>query len=377
MPWRSTTVSELRTALIHALRTAQRPVADVCRHFGISRKTAYKWLQRYDAQPQQPLADRSRRPRVSPGRTPAQLEEAVLAVRDQYGWGPRKIVAYLRNQHQPTPPVRTAAAILRRHGRIAAATIGEQAVQRFERHTPNELWQLDFKGFLWVGRQKVYPLTILDDHSRYLLAAQPCTNLTMTTAWDVLWRVFGDVGLPDAVLCDNAFSTHNPGVPSLSWFDARLLRLGVQPIHGRAYHPQTQGKVERFHGTLVREVWPWIRRDALDHFGDDLCRWRVGVYNTLRPHQALGDRPPVSRWRPSSRPRPATLPVVVYPSGTKLRKVASTGDISWHCVRILVGRGLTGEWVQVEEADSELVIRYAGQEIRRVPLANLASGGML
>lgn len=377
MPWSATTVSELRTALIHAIRTAQRPVAEVCRQFGISRKTAYKWLQRYDAQPQQPLADRSRRPRASPDRTPAPLEDAVLAVRDRYGWGPRKIVAYLRDQHQPTLPVRTAAAILRRHGRMIAAVSQPQAVQRFERQTPNELWQLDFKGFLWVGRHKVYPLTILDDHSRYLLASQPCTDLTMVTAWEVLWDVFGAVGLPDAVLCDHAFSTHNPGIPSVSWFEARLLRLGVRPVHGRAYHPQTQGKVERFHGTLVREVWPWVRRDTLEHFTADLNHWRVGVYNTVRPHEALGDRPPLSRWRPSPRPRPASLPAVVYPAGARLRKVASAGDITWHCARVLVGRGLTGQWVQVEEADGELVIRYADQEIRRVPLANLGSGGML
>src|SRR5579884_705779 len=196
MPWSTAPVSELRTALVHAVRTAQQPVTQVCRDFGVSRKTAYKWLRRHDAQPQQPPDDRSRRPHHCPGRTPASLEAAVLAVRDRYGWGPRKIVAYLRGQEQPAPPVRTAAAILRRHGRIAAPAPHPAAVQRFERQAPNELWQLDFKGFLWVGRQKVYPLTILDDHSRYLLAAQPCTDLTMPTAWAVLWRVFGEVGLP-------------------------------------------------------------------------------------------------------------------------------------------------------------------------------------
>lgn len=377
MPWSTTPVSELRTALIHAVRTAGRPVAAVCRDFGVARKTAYKWLQRHDAQPQQPPYDRSRRPHRCPHRTAAALEAAVLAVRDRYGWGPRKIVAYLRNQQQAAPPIRTAAAILRRHGRIPVPTPQPQAVQRFERSTPNELWQLDFKGFLWVGRQKVYPLTILDDHSRYLLAAQPCTDLTMATAWTVLWRVFGEVGLPDALLCDNAFSSHSAGAPSVSWFEAQLLRVGVRPLHGRPYHPQTQGKVERFHGTLVREVWPWIRRDALEHFAADLGAWRVGVYNSVRPHEALGDRPPVSRWCPSRRPRPATLPAVTYPAGSVLRKVASTGDITWHCARVLVGRGLTGEWVRLEESASELVIRYSDHEIRRVALANLALGGML
>src|SRR5262249_48341902 len=149
---------------------------------------------------------------------------------------------------RPAPPVRTAAAILSRHGRVTRARPEPPATQRFERPEPNQLWQLDFKGYLWVARRKVFPLTVLDDHSRYLLAARPCADQTMATAWEVLWGVFGEAGLPDALLCDNAFGTHNPGVPTLSWFEARLLRCGVRPIHGRPYHPQTQGKVERFHG---------------------------------------------------------------------------------------------------------------------------------
>lgn len=375
MPWSTPVVSELRTALVHAVRTAHRPLSEVCRDFGVCRATAYKWLARHDAG--QPMADRSRRPHRSPGRTPEPLEAAVLEVRDRFGWGPRKITAYLKNHGHPAPPVRTAAAILRRHGRVTRAQAEPESVQRFERPEPNQLWQLDFKGYLWVARQKIHPLTVLDDHSRYLLAARPCTDQTMATAWAILWDLFGEVGLPDALLCDNAFGTHNPGVPTVSWFEAQLVRLGVRPIHGRPYHPQTQGKVERFHGTLVRELWPRIRRDCLDHFADDLARWRVEVYNSLRPHEALGDQPPVSRWRPSPRPRPERLPTVEYPPGAVVRRVASTGDITWHCARILVGGGLAGERVCIDEADGDLVIRYAGHPIRRVPLANLNSKGML
>src|SRR5580704_2370150 len=348
MPWSASTMSELRIALIHAVRTAKRPVAQVCREFNVSRKTAYKWLARFDANPNQPPTNQSRRPHHSPTRTDDALETAVLSVRDKHGWGPRKIVAYLRNEQQPTLPVRTAAAILARNQRVAKHTPAPTALQRFERALPNELWQLDFKGFIWIARQKIYPLTIIDDHSRYLLAAKPCTDQTMLTTWNILWQVFGDVGLPDALLCDNAFGTHNPGVPTLSWFEVQLLRAGIRPIHGRPYHPQTQGKIERFNGTLVREVWPWIRRDTIDNFEADLSKWRMEVYNTIRPHEAIGDLPPISRWRPSLRTRPATLPTVSYPSGAILRKVASTGDVCWHCARILVGRGLTGEWVHLE-----------------------------
>ena len=377
MPWSTTTVSERRTALIHAVRTAHVPLARACRDFGVSRKTAYKWLARYDTHPDQPLDDHSRRPLTCPTRTPSDQEATVLEVRDRFGWGPRKIVAYLRAQGRLAPPVRTAAAILARHHRITPPTPVPAADQRFERPEPNQLWQVDFKGFIWVGRQKVYPLTILDDHSRYLVGAQPCRDQTMATAWAVLWRLFADVGLPDAILCDNAFGAHTTGVPTLSWFDGQRLRLGIRPIHGRPYHPQTQGKVERFHGTLVRELWPTIRRDTLEHFTDDLATWRTTVYNAVRPHEALGDRPPVSRWCPSRRPCPPTVPEVVYPAGATLRRVTCHGDIGWRSARLLIGRGLAGQKVQVEPTDQELILRYAGHEIRRVPLALLGSGGKL
>ena len=163
MPWGTNTVSELRTAFVHAVRTVGRPVARAAEDFGISRKTAYKWLARFDAH--ESLADRSRKPHRSPARTGDEREAAVLEVRDRFGWGPRKITAYLKNHDRPAPPARTAAAILRRHGRVVPAP-EPQEVQRFERPEPNELWQLDFKGYVEVERRRVYPLTILDDHSR-------------------------------------------------------------------------------------------------------------------------------------------------------------------------------------------------------------------
>ena len=373
MPWSTTTVSELRTAFAHAVRTAKRPVAQAARDFGISRPTAYKWLARFDAQ--QPLHDRSRRPLRSPARTPRELEAAVLAVRDQFGWGPRKIAAYLRNSDQPTLPVRTAAAILRRHGRITApvAPTGE-ADRRFERSEPNQLWQVDFKGFVEVARQKVYPLSVLDDHSRFLLALGCGTDVTMARAWDVLWGVFGEYGLPQSVLCDNAFGSSGPGV---SWFEARLMRLGIRAIHGRAYHPQTQGKVERLHGTLEAEILPRLPRDDIARFEAGLDRWRREVYNLVRPHEALGDVAPVSRWRPSGRRRPAQLPPVEYPAGCILRKVSTVGDVRWRGAKILAGGGLIGEHVRVEEVGGAVVLWYGPHQIRQIPLDQLHKPGLL
>lgn len=151
--------------------------------------------------------------------------------------------------------------------------------------------------------------------------------------------------------------------------------VGIHPVHGRPYHPQTQGKVERLHGTLEREVWPHIRRDCLEHFDADLQRWRSEVYNTVRPHEALGDQPPISRLRPS--PRPPKLPPVEYPAGALLRKVSTSGDVRWRTFRLLAGRGLVGQWVRIEERDGELALYYCWKEIRRIPLEQLKPGPML
>ena len=365
-------MSELRTAFVHAVRTAKRPVAQAARDFRISRKTAYKWLARFDAQ--QPLGDASRRPNNSPTRTPDALEAAVLAVRDRHGWGPRKIAAYLANQEQPTVPARTAAAILRRHNRIAIEPAPEVADQRFERSQPNELWQVDFKGYVEVARKKVYPLTVLDDHSRFLLALGCGEDVTMARAWDVLWDVFGEYGLPEAILCDNAFGSSGMGV---SWFEGRLMRLGIRACHGRPYHPQTQGKVERLHGTLEAEVFPRLDRADRAAFEAGLDRWRREVYNVIRPHESLGDRPPACRWRPSGRVRPRALPVMAYEAGAVLRRVSTVGDVKWRGCKVLAGNGLVGEHVRVEESADSVTLYYGPHRIREIPVANVQKDGLL
>jgi transposase InsO family protein len=376
MPWSTPHVTELRTAFAHTVRTAKRPISVAAREYGISRKTAYKWLARFDAQ--ETLNDHSRKPHTSPGRTGPDREHAVLAVRDQYGWGPRKIHAHLTHQGQHPPAIRTIADILRRHQTIAPPTPPVPVSQRFERSQPNELWQLDFKGWIEIDRVRVSPLTILDDHSRFLLALRPCTDLTMNTAWNVLWDTFAEYGLPETILCDNAFGTNgSPHSPGISWFEARLIRLGILTAHGRPYHPHTQAKVERLHGTLVREVYPRLDTTNLAAFTAGLDHWRQAVYNPLRPHEALGDQPPVIRWRPSPRPRPAVLPTVEYPPGSILRRVGSNGLFEYRCARILAGQGLAGEPVRLEERDGCVVVFYTTKEIRRIPIADLRRTGTM
>lgn len=392
MPWKVDAMSDVRFALCHAVRSLQRPVAAVAREFGVSRKTAHKWLCVYDRAgadgPAAPvsaaaLADRPRRPRHSPAKTSDDLERQALAVRDRYHWGPRKIRAFLLQEAgragapaPALPSARTFAAILARNARVGPAP-DPVPPQRFERGAPNELWQLDHKGPVEVARRKVAPLTVIDDHSRYCLAFRPCDDKTMASAFAVLWDVFAGAGLPDAILCDNAFNTTGADAPGLSWFDSRLIRLGIRPAHGRPYHPQTQGKCERFHGSAAREFIHFnARRDDRAHFDADAEAWR-GAYNTLRPHEALGDRPPVERWRPSGRKRPASLPQPAYDAGQLTRKIGSCGEVSFNGYKILVGRGLAGDHVRVEEHDRELRVFYCATLVRAISHELLTKDKML
>ncbi len=377
MPWKVVPMSEIRLAFVHQVVSLHSPVVEACRKFGISRKTGYKWLRRYQQEPAKPLADVSRRPHTSPGRTDEAAELCIVAVRQRFGWGPEKIREYLEARGVSLPSARTVANVLRRRGYLKTPPVSAKPPQSFERDAAHELWQCDFKGPLEVARQKVHPFTVLDDHSRYLLALRPCTDVTMATAFAVLWDVFGEFGLPQSLLCDNAFSTRFQGLRTLSWFDAQLIRLGIHPIHGKPYHPQTQGKVERLHGTLEREVWPRVRRDSLPHFDEDLNRWRTDVYNTIRPHEALGGQPPLTRFTCSPRPRPDRLPEVEYPPGSLVRRVSTVGDVRWKKFRILAGRGLVGQLVRIEEGDHELTMHYAWKRIRSLAYNDLKPDTML
>ena len=375
MPWKVYSMSEQRLAFVRLIEHGC-PVARACREFGISRKTGYKWLRRHRADPAAALTNRPRTPRCSPGRIDQRVERRILDARDGSGWGARKIRSLLHRRHVEVPSIKTVHNVLRRHGRVHPPPERPQSLQRFERAAPNELWQLDFKGPLEVGRRRRHPLAVLDDHSRFLLVLQLCNDVTFQTTWRILWDAFGEFGLPDSLLTDNAFGTTHQHPKTLSLFESKLIRLDIRPLHGRPYHPQTPGKIERFTGTLPRELYPRARTDRMDHFHTDAQRWRR-VYNHIRPHEALGDLTPVSRWRPSSRSRPHTLPAVEYPEGSIVRKVSTVGDVRYRSYRLLAGRGLIGQYVRVDERDDAIVLFYSWKQIRLIPRGKLQKDKML
>ncbi|MGH2671036.1 MAG: IS481 family transposase, partial [bacterium] len=310
MSWQEVSTVSLRQEFVMLATAEGANVRALCRRYTISPKTGYKWLARYRRQGRAGLTDRARRPHRSPTRTPAALERAVLAVRAAHPvWGGRKIRAVLLARgHQRLPSPSTVTAILRRHGQLAPAEGARHtAWQRFEHDAPNRLWQMDFKGHFALLHGRCHPLTVLDDHSRFAVGLQACGDETGQTVQARLTACFRRYGLPEALLVDNGApwgsDVAHPHTPLTAW----LLRLGVRVCHARPYHPQTQGKDERFHRTLKAEVLGTRVLRDLPQCQREFDRWR-DVYNLERPHEALALAVPASRYQPSPRAFPEVLP---------------------------------------------------------------------
>jgi transposase InsO family protein len=217
---------------------------------------------------------------------------------------------------------------------------------RFAHAAPNDLWQLDFMGHRALDRGRVHPLTLLDDHSRFALTVRACADEQQTTVQDHLTTVFRRYGLPRILLSDNGSPWGSAGRGGLTQLEAWLVRLGIDVRHGRAYHPQTQGKVERFHGTLAAEVFGTRQFPDLATAQTAFTTFRA-CYNHERPHEALDHAVPASRYIPSPRAFPQSLPELSYGPDDQVRIVTEHGSIQWHRHRIFVSRGLVGQPVAV------------------------------
>jgi transposase InsO family protein len=307
--------------------------AELARRFEVSRKTAYKWLSRYRAGGVSALADQSRRPHRFRQPTPAEMERAVLAVRQAHqAWGGRKIKARLKHQgHFGIPSASTITAILHRHDLIdPRESAKRQELTRFERAQPNELWQMDFKGEFKLGNgQWCYPLTVLDDHSRYSLGVRACGDQKGLTVREHLIDLFRHYGLPGQMLMDHGkpwCTAHSYG--GWTQLSVWLLRLDIGLTHGRVCHPQTQGKEERFHRTFKAELKPGPWLVDLPHAQGRFDPWRES-YNCERPHEALDMLPPASRYRLSPRRYPQALPEVTYGPDDQVRSINPVGQFSF------------------------------------------------
>ena len=349
-------------------------VAELCRRLNLSRKAAYKWLRRYREGGVEALADRSRRPQHSPRRTAEPVEQAVLDLRARHpAWGPRKLQRRLQDQGKAEglPARSTFGVILRRAGAIAPQeSVKHRACQRFERAAPNELWQMDFKGDFVLGRGgRCHPLPLLDDHSRFLVGIFACGNQREQTVRGHLATAFERYGLPEEILCDNGGPWAGNG-GQWTGLGVWLLRLGIRVRHGRPYHPQTQGKEERFNRTLKAEVLSGqaLLRD-LAQAQQRFEEWR-SIYNCERPHEALGLEVPAQRYVPSARRYQARLPEIEYGPDDVVRRVKGRGEITWSNRTYSVGTAFAGQPVALRRTAQEhlLELYYCAQRLGRIDL---------
>jgi transposase InsO family protein len=377
MPLRELSVVEQRDMFVTLALASGANRSELCRDFGISRKTGYKWLERYRGAGSAGLDDHSRRPHTSPSRTAAATVAEVLRIRaaSNNAWGGRKIAWTLAsNGWQDVPALSTITEILRRAGKLDRQAQHPGAHVRFERAEPNELWQMDFKGHFPLTVGRCHPLTVLDDHSRYSLCLEACANEQDGTVRDRLTMLFRRYGLPFAMLMDNGSPWGDRGGQPFTIFTVWLMRHGIRISHGRPYHPQTQGKEERFHRSLKAEV---LDRNS---FADLMAcqrafdRWRP-IYNDERPHEALGLKPPATRYRPSPRPFCETLPPIEYGPDDIVRKVGGDGAISFRNRSIRIGKAFRGQPVALRpsSADGVFDVHYCVNRIGRLDLRNLGS----
>jgi transposase InsO family protein len=346
-------------------------ISELCRGFGISRKSGYKWLRRFGSGDQAWFEDRSRRPHRAPRGTSEEVAAAVLAVRELHpAWGGRKIRRRLEmNGHASPPAPSTITEVLRRHGRINPEESRKRGpLQRFERESPNELWQMDFKGGVPTLEGMCHPLTVVDDHSRFSICVRACGDQREETVQPHLIWSFREYGLPDRMLMDNG-SCWGRAESRYTKLGAWLLRLDIGISHPRFYHPQTQGKNERFNQTLkaeaIRDHEFASRQDcqrAFDHFRH--------IYNHERPHEALNLDTPASRYCPGRRPYSETLPPISYEAQDIVRKVGPAGYLSYCHHRYQVGRAFTGEPVALRptETDGVLEIIFCRHRVAKIDL---------
>jgi transposase InsO family protein len=353
MAWREVSVMDQRAEFARLARLEGANRRELCRRFGISAQTGYKWLERGVSGA---YADRSRRPLSSPLRCPAPVEARVLGVRDAHpAWGARKIAAFLARRGLEVPAPSTVHAILVRHDRLRPRKGGAPAHLRFERAEPNELWQMDFKGSSTLGNgQKLFPLRVIDDHSRFVPTLAACANETGASVRPWLERSFRCYGLPQAFFVDRGNPWSDAQDTHWTRFEVWLLKLGIELIRARPYHPQSRGKNERFHRSLDEEVFamrpPFASHDEAQRAFD---RWR-SLYNHERPHEGIGFQCPCDRYRSSPRSMPDILPQPEYHSSDIVRKVpAQNAVIGFKGKSWAVPKAFRGERLAIRPHDTD------------------------
>lgn len=367
MPFREVSKMDEKLEFVRLALADGANVRLLCRRFGVSPTTGYKWLARHAERGREGLAEASRQPRSSPRRSAPGVEAAVLEVRRAHPvWGGRKIRRVVMRDLGAAPAASTVTAILRRHGLALGEHGGGRADwTRFEHPRPNDLWQMDFKGHVRLGDGgRLNPLTVLDDHSRYAVVLRACADQTTLTVRAALIDAFRRYGLPRSLITDNGSPWGDgPGSP-FTPLGVFLIDQGVRIAHSRPYHPQTMGKDERFHRTLKAEAMGGPAFDDLSAAARAFEHWRA-VYNNERPHEALAMATPAQRYAPSPRSYRETPEPFDYAPGDHLRKAQDGGRVHFGGRSLRVPKAFKGRTIALRPttADGVYDVFYRHQRI--------------
>lgn len=339
---------------IEDLQRGYFSMSELCSQYGISRKTGYKWLNRFDLGGPPALADRSRAPLEQYNQTDEELEDAILEARRAHpSWGPKKIRDFLDGQlpEEAWPAPSTIGDILKRNGlvfcRRRRRRLGHPGKPTRVVTEPNQLWTTDHKGwFRTADGEKCFPLTICDRFSRFVIACDGSTTTACAPARRSFERVFREYGLPAAIRSDNGVPFAGTGIARLSKLSVWWIRNGVMPELIQPGKPQQNGAHERMHRTLKNETLAPPAPDLSRQQGA-FDRWRR-EFNTVRPHEALGGKTPGSLYTPSPRPFSEKLPEPEYPGYFHVRKVSRNGGIRWNSGWVNVGEALEEEFIGLE-----------------------------
>lgn len=359
MPWKEQQIVDSREAFVRAYYSERASMTELCREFGISRKTGYKWAQRFFDGGLPNLVDRSRAAHRVPLATPPEVVEAVVALRQRFPtWGPKKIDAYLRREHpgMAVPARSTISALLKRHGLVQGRRPRRRtpaATQPLAAATaPNVVWCADFKGKFRVNRRYCHPLTISDAASRYLLRCEPLEGERLEASKAVFEAAFREFGLPLRIRSDNGTPFASASIGGLSRLSVWWIKLGITPERIEPGHPEQNGRHERMHRTLKAEAaspprTAWAeQKAALAAFQRE--------YNEVRPHEALGQQTPAAVYRPSDRKYGDGPADPEYPEHFEVRRVKKNGAACLHRAELRLGSVLSHECVGLEPIDDGL-----------------------
>lgn len=340
-------------------------MTELCDRYGISRNTGYKWLHRYEQDGPRGLLDRSRAPRSCPHETPAEIVALILEEHRRFGWGARKILKRLHtaDPKRDWPARSTIFDILARHGRVHQRRSRRRwkhpGAASLQTTAPNQTWTIDFKGqFRMRNRAYCYPLTVIDHFSRYLLGCQGLPDVSGAGVKPHLRHLFRTCGLPEAIRSDNGAPFASTGIHGLNHLNVWWLPLGITHQRITPGSPQENGAHERLHKTLKeRAARPPAANLNLQQ--RVFNRFRV-TYNELRPHEALDDQTPASRWTPSPRPFPDRLPPLEYPGHFLVKRVTNAGTFRLKHKLLFIANALQQHHIGLEETDDGIWSIYFG-----------------